>query len=91
MLKRKISQVEFVISYFLQRPMLIISHVEAAYPRANEEGFENSNRPLHKLQKNRFMEKVAKGQSMFDLKLQVRKSLMSLRKQERIRFQSEIA
>jgi thymidylate synthase ThyX len=70
--EKKISQIEFVRSYFLQRPMVIISHVqaksdlEAAYLTVMGKRLEDSDRAIRKLHGDGFLEKVAKGQYMYN-------------------------
>ena len=70
--EKKISQIEFVRSYFLQRPMVIISHtqakadLEAAYLTVMGKRLEDSDRAIRKLHGDGFLEKVAKGQYMYN-------------------------
>jgi len=70
--EKKISQIEFVRSYFLQRPMQIISHgqakedLETAYLTVMGKRLEESDRAIRKLHGNGFLEKVAKGQYMYN-------------------------
>jgi hypothetical protein len=70
--EKKISQIEFVRSYFLQRPMQIISHgqakedLETAYLTVMGKRLEDSDRAIRKLHGNGFLEKVAKGQYMYN-------------------------
>ena len=70
--EKKISQIEFVRSYFMQRPMVIISHVqaksdlEAAYLTVMGKRLEDSDRAIRKLHGDGFLEKVAKGQYMYN-------------------------
>ena len=70
--EKKISQIEFVRSYFLQRPMEIISHVkakadlEAAYLTVMGKRLEDSDRAIRKLHGDGFLEKIAKGQYMYN-------------------------
>jgi len=72
MAEKKISQIEFVRSYFLQRPMQIISHgqakadLEAAYLTVMGKRLEDSDRAIRKLHGDGFLEKVAKGQYMYN-------------------------
>ena len=69
---KKISQIEFVRSYFLQRPMVVISHgqaksdLEAAYLTIMGKRLEDSDRAIRKLYGIGFLEKVAKGQYMYN-------------------------
>ena len=70
--EKKISQIEFVRSYFLQRPMTVISHaqaksdLEAAYLTIMGKRLEDSDRAIRKLHGDGFLEKVAKGQYMYN-------------------------
>jgi len=70
--EKKISQIEFVRSYFLQRPMEVISHakakadLEAAYLTIMGKRLEDSDRAIRKLHGDGFLEKVAKGQYMYN-------------------------
>jgi 5-methylcytosine-specific restriction endonuclease McrA len=70
--EKKISQIEFVRSYFLQRPMVIISHtqakadLEAAYLTVMGKRLEDSDRAIRRLHGDGFLEKVAKGQYMYN-------------------------
>lgn len=70
--EKKISQIEFVRSYFLQRPMVIISHTQAkmdletAYLTVMGKRLEDSDRAIRKLHGDGFLEKVAKGQYMYN-------------------------
>jgi hypothetical protein len=70
--EKKISQIEFVRSYFLQRPMVVISHaqakadLEAAYLTVMGKRLEDSDRAIRKLHGDGFLEKVAKGQYMYN-------------------------
>ena len=70
--EKKISQIEFVRSYFLQRPMVVISHVQAkadletAYLTVMGKRLEDSDRAIRKLHGDGFLEKVAKGQYMYN-------------------------
>lgn len=70
--KKKISQIEFVRSYFLQRPMQVISHtkakedLETAYLTVMGKRLEDSDRAIRKLHGDGFLEKVAKGQYMYN-------------------------
>ena len=70
--EKKISQIEFVRSYFLQRPMVIISHAQAksdletAYLTVMGKRLEDSDRAIRKLHGDGFLEKVAKGQYMYN-------------------------
>lgn len=70
--EKKISQIEFVRSYFLQRPMVVISHgqakadLEAAYLTIMGRRLEDSDRAIRKLHGDGFLEKVAKGQYMYN-------------------------
>jgi hypothetical protein len=70
--EKKISQIEIVRSYFLQRPMVVISHVqakadlEAAYLTVMGKRLEDSDRAIRKLHGDGFLEKVAKGQYMYN-------------------------
>ena len=70
--EKKISQIEFVRSYFLQRPMQIISHgqakedLETAYLTVMGKRLEDSDRAIRKLHGDGFLEKVAKGQYMYN-------------------------
>lgn len=72
MLEKRISQIEFVKSYFLQRPMMIISHgqakadLENAYLTIMGKRLEDSDRAIRKLHGDGFLEKVAKGQYMYN-------------------------
>ena len=69
---KKISQIEFVRSYFLQRPMVVISHaqakadLEAAYLTVMGKRLEDSDRAIRRLHGDGFLEKVAKGQYMYN-------------------------
>ena len=70
--EKKISQIEFVRSYFLQRPMQIISHgqakedLETAYLTVMGKRLEDSDRAIRKLHGDGFLEKVAKGQYVYN-------------------------
>ena len=70
--EKKISQIEFVRSYFLQRPLVVISHaqakadLEAAYLTVMGKRLEDSDRAIRKLYGNGFLQKVAKGQYMYN-------------------------
>jgi len=70
--EKKISQIEFVRSYFLQRPMVVISHAQAksdletAYLTVMGKRLEDSDRAIRKLHGDGFLEKVAKGQYMYN-------------------------
>ena len=70
--EKKISQIEFVRSYFLQRPLIVISHaqakadLEAAYLTVMGKRLEDSDRAIRKLYGNGFLQKVAKGQYMYN-------------------------
>ena len=70
--EKKISQIEFVRSYFMQRPMVVISHAQAksdletAYLTVMGKRLEDSDRAIRKLHGDGFLEKVAKGQYMYN-------------------------
>ena len=70
--EKKISQIEFVRSYFLQRPMVVISHAQAksdlenAYLTVMGKRLEDSDRAIRKLHGDGFLEKVAKGKYMYN-------------------------
>jgi hypothetical protein len=70
--EKRISQVEFVKSYFMQRPLEVISHakakadLEAAYLTIMGKRLEDSDRAIRKLYGEGFLEKVAKGQYMYN-------------------------
>ena len=72
MAEKKISQIEFVKSYFLQRPNIVISHAQAkadletAYLTVMGKRLEDSDRAIRKLYGDGFLQKVAKGQYMYD-------------------------
>ena len=72
MAEKKISQIEFVRSYFLQRPMQVISHgqakedLETAYLTVMGKRLEDSDRAIRKLHGDGFLEKVAKGQYLYN-------------------------
>lgn len=72
MLEKRISQIDFVKSYFLQRPMIVISHgqakvdLENAYLTIMGKRLEDSDRAIRKLHGDGFLEKVAKGQYMYN-------------------------
>ncbi len=72
MADKKISQIEFVRSYFMQRPMVVISHAQAkadletAYLTVMGKRLEDSDRAIRKLYGDGFLQKVAKGQYMYD-------------------------
>ena len=82
--EKKISQIEFVRSYFLQRPMVIISHtqakadLEAAYLTVMGKRLEDSDRAIRKLHGDGFLEKVAKGQYMYNPETSGRKDFDDL-------------
>ena len=69
---KKISQIEFVRSYFMQRPMEVISHakakadLETAYLTVMGKRLEDSDRAIRRLHGDGFLEKVAKGQYMYN-------------------------
>ena len=70
--EKKISQIEFVRSYFIQRPLVVISHAQAksdletAYLTVMGKRLEDSDRAIRKLFGDGFLQKVAKGQYMYD-------------------------
>jgi hypothetical protein len=70
--EKKISQIEFVRSYFMQRPLVVISHAQAkadletAYLTVMGKRLEDSDRAIRKLFGDGFLQKVAKGQYMYD-------------------------
>jgi hypothetical protein len=70
--EKKISQIDFVKSYFLQRPMVVISSTQAksdletAYLTIMGRRLEDSDRAIRKLYGEGFLEKVAKGQYMYN-------------------------
>ena len=70
--EKKISQIEFVRSYFLQRPMEIISHekakadLESAYLTIMGKRLEDSDRAIRRLYGDGFLEKIAKGQYRYN-------------------------
>lgn len=72
MADKKISQIEFVRSYFMQRPNVVISHAQAkadletAYLTVMGKRLEDSDRAIRKLYGDGFLQKVAKGQYMYD-------------------------
>ena len=69
---KKISQIEFVRSYFMQRPLQVITHakakadLETAYLTVMGKRLEDSDRAIRKLYGDGFLQKVAKGQYMYD-------------------------
>jgi hypothetical protein len=71
-LDKKISQIEFVRSYFIARPMEIISHerakadLETAYLTVMGKRLEDSDRAIRKLYGEGFLEKIAKGQYRYN-------------------------
>ena len=70
--EKKISQIEFVRSYFIQRPLEIISHekakadLESAYLTIMGKRLEDSDRAIRKLYVDGFLEKIAKGQYRYN-------------------------
>ena len=72
MAEKKISQIEFVRNYFMQRPMQVISHgqakadLETAYLTVMGKRLEDSDRAIRKLHGEGFLEKVAKGQYLYN-------------------------
>lgn len=70
--KKGITQLEFVRNYFLQRPMEVISHakakadLETAYLTVMGKRLEDSDRAIRSLHGEGFLEKVAKGQYMYN-------------------------
>ena len=70
--EKKISQIEFVRSYFLQRPMVVISHAQAksdletSYLTLMGKRLEDSDRAIRKLYGDHFLEKVSKGHYMYN-------------------------
>lgn len=87
--EKKISQIEFVRSYFLQRPMVIISHAQAkadletAYLTVMGKRLEDSDRAIRKLHGDGFLEKVAKGQYMYNPETTGRKNFDEFTKVEK--------
>lgn len=72
MREKKISQVEFVRTYFMSRPMEIISHgkskadLENAYLMVTGKRLEDSDRAIRALYGEGFLEKIAKGKYRYN-------------------------
>ena len=72
MAKRKMTQSDFVKNYFIQRPMEIISHkqakadLEGAYLTLMGKRMEDPDRAIRKLFDEKFLEKIDKGQYMYN-------------------------
>ena len=72
MAEKKLSQIEFVRNYFMQRPMVVISHsqakadLESAYLTVMGKRLEDSDRAIRKLFGDGFLQKVSKGHYMYD-------------------------
>jgi len=87
--EKKISQVEFVRSYFLQRPMEIISHekakadLESAYLTIMGKRLEDSDRAIRKLYGDGFLEKIAKGQYRYNPETSGRKEFIEFSQAEK--------
>ena len=72
MAKKKMTQSDFVKNYFIQRPMEIISHkqakadLEGAYLTLMGKRMEDPDRAIRKLFDEKFLEKIDKGQYMYN-------------------------
>ena len=72
MVKKKMTQSDFVKNYFIQRPMEIISHkqakadLEGAYLTLMGKRMEDPDRAIRKLFDEKFLEKIDKGQYMYN-------------------------
>ena len=72
MAEKRISQIEFAKSYFLQRPMEVIpqsqakADLEAAYLTVMGKRLEDADRAIRKLHAEGFLEKVAKGKYRYN-------------------------
>lgn len=89
MLEKKISQIEFVRTYFIARPMEIISHekakadLETAYLTVMGKRLEDSDRAIRKLYGEGFLEKIAKGQYRYNPKTSGRKEFIEFSQSEK--------
>lgn len=72
MARKKMTQSDFVKNYFIQRPMEIISHkqakadLEGAYLTLMGKRMEDPDRAIRKLFDEKFLEKIDKGQYMYN-------------------------
>lgn len=86
---KKISQIEFVRSYFWQRPMQIISHekakadLETAYLTVMGKRLEDSDRAIRKLYGDGFLEKIAKGQYRYNPETSGKKEFVEFSQSEK--------
>lgn len=88
--EKKISQIEFVRTYFMSRPMEIISHgkskadLENAYLTVTGKRLEDSDRAIRKLHGEGFLEKIAKGQYRYNPETSGTKEFIEFSQAEKI-------